>query len=191
MGDEIVDLQSAFNRYDADGSGDISNRELIVLVEECFADMAHDEQMRPHLAELMSEVDADKSGSLDFSDFIRLMQQLRELKDREQVAKEQQAVRETEFTPGEVNEFRELFLSCETSSGKLSLHEIRQMLEMICPMGDRNSAELTAIFHSITTRTSEDHRNEADFPEFLWIMRKLLDMNFANIRERTSGECTR
>merc|ERR1712216_870572 len=76
MGDEIVDLQSAFNRYDADGSGDISNRELIVLIEECFADMAHDEQMRPHLAELMSEVDADKSGSLDFSDFIRLMQQV-------------------------------------------------------------------------------------------------------------------
>merc|ERR1711988_783521 len=56
-------------------------------------------------------------------------------------------------------------------------------------MGDKNAATLAQSFEKITSRQHgvEGRRDHADFPEFLWLMKHLLDTNFGGIRERTNA----
>jgi len=157
------------------------------LIEEIFPEMASDRAMRPQLLEIMKEVDGNGNGSLDFQDFMNLMKQFRELQDRERVNKEHMAISETGFSVQEVTDFRELFLASDDGSGELTLQEVTRMINMITPLGDKYKAELQGIFHSVTGKQMrvEGSRDQADFPEFLWLMRILLDQNFANIQEKT------
>jgi Ca2+-binding EF-hand superfamily protein len=176
---EVADLRNKFQASDEDGSGDISNQELASLIEDAFPDIARDARMRPHLLQVLQEADADGNGKLDFGDFVRLMQQLMELRNQELATKESQAIKETVFSQTEVVEFRELFLSCHTTpDGRLPLEEVRRMIKTICPLGEKNSRELSDVFRSISGGTAD-----IDFPEYLWLMRKLLDMNFGNLNE--------
>jgi len=190
---ELFEMKAVFDRYDQDGSGDISNSELSTLIEHIFPEMCNDATLRPKLMEIMQEVDSDGSGSLDFQDFLRLMRTCREMQDRERILKEHKAVVDTLFSTTEVQEFRELFLATDDSNnGELSLPEFKRMIGSICPLGDKISAELTVLFRGITCKQKgvEGHRDQADFPEFLWLMRKLLDINFASIREKTGAHAT-
>lgn len=193
--EELDELRQQFVKYDNDGSGDITNKELVGLIEDAFPEMANDPKMRPFLTQMLHEIDADESGSLDFQDFVRLMQQLRDLQDRARIAKEQRAIHETNFSAQEVKEFREIFLaSDEDDAAVLTLKQVCHMMESICPLGDQNKKRLTEIFRSITERPKSDKANQpqardvADFPEFLWFMRKLLDVNFAGLAEKDSGK---
>jgi len=188
---EVAELETQFRLFDEDDSGDISNKELILVIENLFPQMANDLGMRPKLVELLKEVDQDGDGALDFSDFLRLMRQFRDLEDRERAAKEWTAVEETGFMPAEVAEFRELFLlSNGTLENQLTLDEVKTMIAQICPLGDQNNKDLTNMFHLITRKhhmknAQAETKDTADFPEFLYLMQRLLDSNFAFIRERT------
>jgi len=184
---EVEQMRDIFKHFDFDRSGDICNKELICLIEYKFPEMAHDRDLRPKLLEIMHEVDADGSGSLDFQDFLRLMKQCRDLQDRERLQKEAIAISETGFTPQEVNDFRELFLACDDGTGELTLQNVTKMVNQITPLGDKYKAELATMFRSVTGRQLrvEGQKDEADFPEFLWLMKQLLERNFANIQEKT------
>eukprot|EP00929_Paragymnodinium_shiwhaense_P021254 TRINITY_DN13914_c0_g1_i1.p1 TRINITY_DN13914_c0_g1~~TRINITY_DN13914_c0_g1_i1.p1 ORF type:complete len:1070 (-),score=317.92 TRINITY_DN13914_c0_g1_i1:107-3316(-) len=190
--EEVEHLRSEFARYDNDGSGDISSKELVKLIEECFPALAADVDMRPKLIHLLQEVDQDGNGSLDFQDFLRLIMQFLELAQRDQIEREQKAIEETGFAAKEVEEFRELFLASpnlvEISNGKmLPFDEVRRMLGTICPLGDKNLGELNAILQRMVSRTRpKDHTADSvTFPEFLLLMSALLKSNFAGIKEST------
>lgn len=187
---EVVHLKESFRGFDVDGSGDISNKELILLIEEIFPDMASSADMRPQLLEIMREVDMDGSGTLNFEDFMNLMKQLRDLQDRERFAKELQVIHETDFTAQEVADFRDLFMAAdEESSGVLHITPVIAMIKQITPVGDKSKAEFSELFHEAVThraRPRDCSLDVADFPEFLWMMKLLLDRNFGNIRERTA-----
>eukprot|EP00927_Polykrikos_kofoidii_P077451 TRINITY_DN74392_c0_g1_i1.p1 TRINITY_DN74392_c0_g1~~TRINITY_DN74392_c0_g1_i1.p1 ORF type:complete len:1199 (+),score=174.98 TRINITY_DN74392_c0_g1_i1:32-3628(+) len=204
---EVAEMRGHFDHFDIDGSGDISNRELISVIEFLFPRMANDQIMRSQVSELLREAEHDRNGSMDFSDFLRCMRQFRDLEDRERVAKEGRIIEETGFAIHEVNDFRELFLSRDVAhKGYLTLHAVKDMVASVCPLGHKNATDLTTIFHDITVRkqarpkgskvhrkeahlmeTKDEHPNTADFPEFLLIMKKLLDSNFAQIKERTQA----
>eukprot|EP00927_Polykrikos_kofoidii_P040789 TRINITY_DN34802_c0_g1_i1.p1 TRINITY_DN34802_c0_g1~~TRINITY_DN34802_c0_g1_i1.p1 ORF type:complete len:1142 (+),score=178.73 TRINITY_DN34802_c0_g1_i1:140-3565(+) len=181
---EVAELRRQFQRFDQDESGDISNRELIKVIESIFPKVANDPTMRPKLVTLLNEVDQNGDGSLDFQDFLRLMRQFRDLEDRECAAKEQQAILDTGFSKQEVLEFRELFRTmAQTQSGVIVLDELMEIIGSICPLGDKNVTEFLKIFQSITG----PGRMEADFAEFILLMRKLLILNFAGIQQRTES----
>eukprot|EP00927_Polykrikos_kofoidii_P084914 TRINITY_DN9096_c0_g1_i2.p1 TRINITY_DN9096_c0_g1~~TRINITY_DN9096_c0_g1_i2.p1 ORF type:complete len:1192 (-),score=161.11 TRINITY_DN9096_c0_g1_i2:16-3591(-) len=197
---EVEELRGQFQRFDTDGSGDISNREIIAVVECLFPRFAHDVSMRSKLKQMLNEVDHDGNGSLNFHDFLRLVRQFRDLEDQERAAKEQHAIEETSFEAHEVNDFRELFLIPHaTHDGYLTLDEFKDMIATVCPLGDKNATDLTAMFYTkasggLKTRSSkrvfvteQEPRDMIDFPEFLLLMKKLLDSNFAQIKERTQA----
>jgi len=185
---EMEELRELFDFYDKDGGGDIKAKEQIKLIEDFFPEMAHDKETRPKLLAIMDEVDSDRSGSLNFYDFLRLMQQLRELQDQAKVAKEMEAIKLTGFSVQEVQDFRELFLRGDDGSGELSLAEVKSMINKVTPLGDKYLAELTHIFRQYAGqgRAVEGEPDMADFPEFLFIMRRVLEVNFARIKERTT-----
>merc|ERR1712113_126807 len=111
------------------------------------------------------------------------------LRNRERFNKEQIIIKETSFCAQEVESFRELFLTNCDASGQLSLQAVMNMIDMISPLGEKYISEFRSFFHAIKSRHMHwngcwDH---IDFPEFLLLMHKLLDNNFACIKDKTSS----
>merc|ERR1712080_765176 len=104
------------------------------------------------------------------------------MEQRDQRKKELRAVEDTGFTVHEVEEFRELFLA-SGDGNSLSFQDLRKMLCTICPLGDKNATELNGHLRKITQRRNKaggvEDISDMDFPEFLWLMHRLLDTNFA------------
>jgi len=211
---EVRVLKQRFRYYDADNSGDIGKKELVLLIEENFPSMAHDKEMRPALVQMMREVDVNQSGNLDFHEFVHLMQRFNELQLQDARDKEQNVRQETNFHPREVEEFRELFLeNCEEETRKLSERGVMQLLRAVCPLGHENANVLrrhmrhaiersqhsgftTAAKRPQTPDGDDDEKDKPspechldysrmDFPEFLLLMHRLLEVNFADIKTRT------
>jgi len=186
-------FKSSFDKYDVDGSGQITNHELQVLLEGVFpADVATSAKMRPYLFRLLREVDEDGNGQIDFPDFLRLMRAFYDLQEQDRLIREQQVIRETGFARSEVEEFRELFINYAASTGEgdesrseLTLPEVKRIIANICPLGTKRIIQLSDIFKEMATEEDEDGKRSLHFPEFLLLMRRLLDVNFAGIREQS------
>eukprot|EP00931_Biecheleriopsis_adriatica_P060303 TRINITY_DN36202_c0_g1_i1.p1 TRINITY_DN36202_c0_g1~~TRINITY_DN36202_c0_g1_i1.p1 ORF type:complete len:993 (-),score=227.74 TRINITY_DN36202_c0_g1_i1:28-2868(-) len=191
---EVMEMKAVFSGYDIKQSGMIANKELVKLVEDLFPTLARDRAMRPQLQSMLKQTCNDPSGGLGFTEFLKLMQLFREFQDREHVQKELNAIKGTGFSGAEVAEFRDFFLNGDYSSGgELSFEELRAMIHQITPLGDALTAELHKIYHDITIKrgagSNGAQNQELDFPDFLWMMKHLLDINFANIKEKTQLSC--
>lgn len=66
--DQILDFKDAFKKFDEDGSGEISTEELGTVMR-----MLGHELKQYQLEDCIAFVDADGSGSVDFSEFLELM----------------------------------------------------------------------------------------------------------------------
>jgi len=177
---QMETLRRQFDFYDWDGSGDVSKKELVQLIVDVFPDMAFDPDKRPLLLQIMKETDADSNGKLDFSEFLQLMRTVEDLGHLTQLQKERHVIEETRFSSSEVSEFRSIFLEVTQNEPRMSLGEFKEMMSPVCPMGDKNSHAISAMWMEICDGSSKLF----DFPDFLIMMRRLLDMNFANMNER-------
>jgi calmodulin len=65
---QIEDCASAFSLFDKDGSGDIDGSELMEVLAALGTPVSEAEAR-----EMVAEVDADKSGSIDFPEFLTMM----------------------------------------------------------------------------------------------------------------------
>jgi len=183
---EVDHLRETFMGFDADRSGELKNAEMIMLLDSVFTEMSTDPNFRPTILSTLKEIDADGSGSLDFHDFLRLMRKCTEMNTQARFDKEKQVLSETQFSPHEVHEFRQLFLACDVNGDQeLSFQEFKKMIASICPMGDKNTAALSSMFYKATARQErvQGRRDHADFPEFLWLLHHLMDNNFGGMRD--------
>jgi Ca2+-binding EF-hand superfamily protein len=187
--DDIHTFQESFIQYDADGSGELSGHEIITVLEAHFPTLANDANRRPLILQLLKEADEDGNGSLDFGDFLRLMRQAKDIQDQLMIAKELRAIEETRFSPSEVLEFRELMIAMRGESTEIGFEEVHALLGAIVPMGSKNMIQLRGMFDQVARRQAgvEGSMDKLDFPEFLWLMRELLDHNFAEIAERVAA----
>jgi len=187
--DEVEDLRSQFNRYDSDGSGTISGPETVRLMEEEFPMLTKDPARRPQMIQLLNEADQGGDGSLDFHDFLRIMRHLRDIQDQLRIGKELDAVNTTKFTPPEVQEFRELFLATGGGDKELGFDQIKELLKCLVPMGSKNVEELKSKFFEFSAKQMGviGGAELLDFPEFLWLMRELVDTNFAGMNDAANN----
>lgn len=184
-GEELAELMAQFERYDYDGSGDISRKELVHLIEDLFPKYAHSAERRPQLARLIKEADADGSRSLDFKEFVTLMRRIRDQEDEEKAAKERGIAREAGFSHLEVRDFRELFLGeDEEGLGGLTFEQVHRMVSRTCHLGDTNCKILAGFFAEAVGDVDD---NLADFSALLQIMRRVLDEGFANSQAGSAG----
>eukprot|EP00928_Gymnodinium_smaydae_P095017 TRINITY_DN8096_c1_g1_i1.p1 TRINITY_DN8096_c1_g1~~TRINITY_DN8096_c1_g1_i1.p1 ORF type:complete len:1003 (+),score=230.66 TRINITY_DN8096_c1_g1_i1:234-3011(+) len=184
---QVKRLKELFKVYDEDGSGEISGQECISLLEAEFPAIASDPKKRPQIQQLMKEADENGSGTFDFDDFLRLMRCFKDMHEQLQIKKELTAVAETGFSAAEVLDFRELFAAAAGGTGEMDFERVKAMLGGIVPMGSRNSSILRKKFIEVAQRSEGVHSDASaeedmmDFPEFLWLMKALLDMDFANM----------
>merc|ERR1719162_2412993 len=142
-------MKERFQFYDEDGSGELSGREIISVLEAHFPTLANDPTRRPLILQLLKEADEDGNGSLDFADFLRLMRQATDIQDQLMIAKELRAIDETRFSPSEVLEFRELMLAVRGEAVEIGFEEVQQLLGAIIPMGAKNVLKLRTAFGEV------------------------------------------
>jgi len=178
--EEVNDLRKRFNDYDADGGGEIEDAELRGLLEDLLPDLATNPERRPELIRVLEEADSDGSGSLDFDDFLRLVRNCHDLRDRMLFENETAAIHVTGFTPTEVAEFRELYLG-EGERDQVDFSELTEILQSVIPLGDKNTKTLAGLYDEIVAVRIGEPQKRMNFAEYLLLLRRMLDVNFAGI----------
>merc|ERR1712176_1399535 len=107
-----------------------------------------------------------------------MMRQCFDIEERDRATREQVIMKEAGFTRAEVEEFRLLFKRGSDERTELSFSEFEKMIAGVCPLGQKYRNQLAQTFAEVAG-------DEADFPEFLQLLHRLLRMHFANLKEHT------
>lgn len=178
---EVCNLQKEFNMYDLDHNGGIQHAELRILCERLFPDISTSICHRRYFVELLHKADSNGDGTFEFLEFLRLIRQFRNLSESQRARKERLAVIQTKFDFFEIKGFREIFIATGSRGlDFLNFEQVRGLLHKITPLGDKLTARLQSMWASVSKLDS------LDFPDFLMLMRRLLDVNFAGIKDRTA-----
>lgn len=182
---QVERYRLAFEAFDKDKSGDISYPELVHTLETLFDDVLGDPTLRPALVRIVREADENSKGSYDFKRFLIIMRKLQDVADISRAKKEHLVISQSDFDAREIEVFRELFCAaCFVDGSRISMIELKNLIAPICPLGDRNAEQFRTVLSSITGR-EERENSLIDFPDFIMLMRRLLDSNFAGIIERS------
>lgn len=178
---EVLHFRAAFDKADADSSGEVDKEELRNLVLSLVPEMAEAAEMRPALLELLREADGDGDGSFSFEKFLCFMRPICTHQELQHVAKERGVVESTGFTRGEVEEFRKLFFAADTGEKDyISFEEFASMLRSVTPLGTERLHSLREAWNAIVPVCSSG----ADFPDMLILMKRLWDADFASLHYR-------
>merc|ERR1712151_942644 len=164
---------------DEDNSGDIRDGEVAKLLldifpEETFPDM--------DFKALLNQIDTSSDGTLDFDGFVRLIRTAFDMEDEKRIQKELRAVKDCCFSLTEVQEFRKIFVAQDWQGVDcLSFDVFRWMIHRICNLSEKFTQDLRNIWNYIVERNDM----ATDFPDFLRLMKHLLDIDFAGIRDHT------
>jgi calmodulin len=181
--DEVAFYRETFDSYDKDGGGELTLRELFPLLKALDKEPKNVIQ-RDKLTALLAEIDEDGSGEIGFSEFLQLMRRFLDESDAAALLKEREIIQRTGFLPDEVTAWRDIFLKFdEDKSGAFDVGEGKTLLQAVgINLNERAMHDrYLQIFHEV----DEDDDGNMDFPEFLLIMRRLIDMDFGGIASRT------
>lgn len=179
---EVREYRQRFSTYDSDGSGEISGSELRQLLGDILPAAAYSLKHRARLEKLLKEADQDGNGKLDLSDFLRLMRHHHDDCDREELEKIDSAIKDTGFSDEEAQQFRTIFEEIDVESmGHIDLNAIQNMLHAVCPLYRNHIAQLSNIFNEVACGGPE-----VDFPEFLRVLKKVLECDLAGIKTATA-----
>jgi centrin-1 len=146
--DEVLEIKEAFDLFDTDGSGTISTEELRKALQNLGIDARNQT-----LLNMMADLDKDRSGSIDFDEFISMMTaQMSDTDSREDLRK-----------------VYNLFLGDDAGSrvnNKIQLQHLKRVArELNEAMSDEELLEMI-------TRADLDRDGAVDFEEFYAIMTK-------------------
>jgi len=194
--EQVDDFLASFRRYDLDGNGTIDVHELAPLLSD-FKMAPRTVKERGELIERLgvcADLAGEERGMITFWVFLRLMRTLEDDDDRASLAVERKAAEKARFSIEEVSEFRAIFDFWHKSLWELGdgcgaanegkaltsdgIARILRSLHITLPKkSDYQQVE------DICTDSDIDGNGNVDFPDFLVVMRRLLDDNFRNINE--------
>eukprot|EP00913_Durusdinium_trenchii_P025800 g24214.t1 len=169
--EEVIELTHTFRTYDPDGKGRIEKRQLRRLLLEHCPQAERTQEGREQIAEMVKEGrqarrrrHVNRSGSIEFQEFLLLMRLVSNRCSREKLAKERAAVADTRFSVRELREFRKVFRSfARDPRGDMHFDELQEMMGTItrAATGARGSQELLDIVRRRLPRASviERHRD--------------------------------
>jgi Ca2+-binding EF-hand superfamily protein len=158
LADEIAELQKVFSSFDKDGSGSVSATEM----QPIFAAVGI--AMKPHqISAIVREYDLDKSGEIDFEEFVTMMIKLMGRSIRCDSINYRNYLTEEMIQRYEIA-FRN---ADESGDGELGKDEIHKMVKN---MGiNLSKAQVAAIF----TEVDKDQSGSVEFDEYCAMMVKL------------------
>jgi len=196
--EEVNAMKQQFFDFDNDRNGYISSAELGVMLQSVFPNMSCSVALRPYLLRVLQEVavsERENGDGLDFPDFLRIMRSFADLLDKDPVAREEDVIAKCGFTRVEVEEFRAIFATADGAHGddgeelEEALEKTKtlgpvgfiRMVEKISPLSAKELTQLRGLYKDIVEHGAG--LRIAGFPEFLLLMRRLVDMNFAGIKD--------
>jgi len=140
-------------------------------------------ESRQALENIVAMVDKDHSQELDYEEFLDLMRYYNGRREEKFYKKELKAIRQSKFSDSEVQEFRIIFQSFDLDqSGTIDIDECIQLIEQITRLTMAQKKELIDIMYEKDTKdTKIENPGDHDFPEFLLLIRRLVDDDFAQI----------
>jgi Ca2+-binding EF-hand superfamily protein len=179
---EVEKYRDTFNKYDKSGDGDLTIKELIPLLTALGREPRTVIQ-REKLTTILSEIDEDGSGEINFLEFLQLMRRFTNESDAEQLRKEKDIIKRTKFTPEEVNLWRDIFLKFDDdNSGAFDVTEGKTLLQAVGV--NLNERVMHDRYLSLFRDVDEDEDGLMDFPEFLLLMKKCIDLDFGGLQTR-------
>jgi len=139
--DQIAEFREAFSLFDKDGDGTITTTELGTVMKSLGQQPSEDE-----LHDMINEVDADGSGTIDFKEFLEMMTKHMKESDCEQ-------------------ELREAFkVFDKDGNGKISSEELKTVMTNL---GEKLSDEE---INEMIREADDDGDGEVDYEEFVKMM---------------------
>jgi len=180
----VQEFREMFRYFDTDKNDSIDMKELGHMIEQAFPELAHDPSMRPRLLQILTLIDPNKNGRLDFRGFLMAMQLIRERQDQAKVIKEHEAITAVGLSQIQVKELRDLY-SEQNGEGLTSISKI-QIISMVCKVchfPKSSIPEFSKAFLEVKERSRicDKASDDMDFPEFLFLMKKLHDADFGGI----------
>eukprot|EP00608_Synchroma_pusillum_P010380 CAMPEP_0198419292 /NCGR_PEP_ID=MMETSP1452-20131203/117_1 /TAXON_ID=1181717 /ORGANISM="Synchroma pusillum, Strain CCMP3072" /LENGTH=160 /DNA_ID=CAMNT_0044139417 /DNA_START=44 /DNA_END=526 /DNA_ORIENTATION=- len=141
--EEVEEIREAFNLFDTDGSGTIDPKELKAAMQSLGF-----EAKNQTIYQMISDIDKDGSGSIDFDEFLEMMTAKMSSKDSdEEIA-------------------RAFGLFDDDHTGKISLNNLKRVAR---ELGETmTDAELLEMIE----RADRDGDNELNLEEFTSVMRR-------------------
>jgi len=172
---DVAKLKKQFKRIDKDHSGTVGFSELISFMGDMCPSIKSSKGEHERLERLFKAAD-DGSGDLSLSELLWLVRNFRDEQEDDLWNNEQAAVKDTAFSADEVGELREVFQSCDDDrSGFLSEREVLKVVRTIMPI---NKEQKEALIKKLD-ELDEDGDRQTSFPEFLRLMRVVIDMGEA------------
>lgn len=162
-------LVERFHKYDRDGSNNLSSSEISLLLSDLGLVPANRKEQE-QLAHLISSVDTDGSGSIDFNEFAELSQKIDEKLKSFRYEEEVECAMCLGFTEKQMRDYRWVFDSLDVDgSQKLDAAEVKNGLNIM------NRKIASEVFDSIFAKLDSDGSGELDFLEFVSFMKMLRD----------------
>jgi len=169
--EQIEEHKASFKVYDVDGSGTVSQKELV----QVFADrkmLPRTNREREELMSMIRRVDTEGDGELTFQQYVRLVRTIENEQKRRIWRQRVQWGQESGFSEQEVKELHDSFdLADADGGGLVSMPELKLLFRKI---GTPLEGELLT---KVEKWKAELHNKdgELDFEQYLKLMRRYID----------------
>jgi len=179
---EAEAFRQVFSRCTPDDDGRIRATDLRRLLEDLFPMLSDKSTMKGSRQKLQDILNSSSGGPVGIDEFLSLARYCQDLVEMGELQHEKDAIKKIGFDSSEVDEFRSLFMggTGQLGDSRITFSELQDLLGKVLPLGHKNAEALREELKA-TTRTKQGTGEDADFPEFLQLMRRLLDSNFAGI----------
>jgi len=187
--DMIEEVYKKFDRELGDGTTEgLRTKQIFELWRQLpFGGDLEAVEEQHELVERIQAVDLDSSGTIDWEEFLLLVQQYRVDTYRQVRRAELQSIKATGYSRAEVYELRQVYSMIDTDgAGVISVQQMREIFKGLgLDMNSSRRAELQSLVERVIKQLdpSAEGMIPMDFCTFLHVMKALLDSNFAGIRE--------
>ena len=121
---QIIEFREAFQAFDKDGNGSITTRELGTVMRSLGQNLSEAE-----IKEMIDIVDEDKNGTIDFQEFLNLMERKMKIIDKEEELLEAFNVLDRDGS-GKISKYQLRNIIMSTESG-ITEQEVEEFIKTI------------------------------------------------------------
>ncbi|CAK9060045.1 unnamed protein product, partial [Durusdinium trenchii] len=176
---EVLALRECFNKFDKDRSGTVEKRELAKIIAEYFPEATKSKEGRAEMQLILKDVDQDGNGALDFLEFLVLMRRCDDIRDESDIQLEETVAVALGIEADELEGYRSIFAAKANWVGELTPADVQSIMSYITEFSDEDVSALNAIVREV----HPDHKLLMRFPQFLQVMKRLVDDNVGNINQ--------
>jgi len=185
---EISSFRDRFRRHEQQKSGTVPADVVGVLLDE----ISNNSRL---VKAQHREAGLPEASTIDFGQFLKLVRSHLDQIERHSLAREQEAVKDTNFQSAEVQEFRKVFHTFDTrKNGEILFADLARLIYSILPadaVEDEKefATDLAQIVCAVTG--SGNRAYKLDLADFLRIMHKLQELNWRKINSASAGIAAR